>query len=98
MSESGFDANAIDETIHGRVRLGIMAYLAQSSPAAFTELAQVLETTNGNLSVHLTKLEGAGYVAVSKRFEGKKPLTEVTLTEAGAAAWSRYLDTLRALF
>lgn len=93
-----FDVSDIDETIHGRVRLGVMAHLTQASPAPFTELARALGTTNGNLSVHLTKLEEAGYVAVTKRFVGKKPLTEAALTEAGRAAWEAYLDTLRALF
>lgn len=94
----GFDASDIDETIHGRVRLGVMAHLSQASPAAFTELAQALGTTNGNLSVHLTKLEAAGYVTIEKRFAGRKPLTEAALTDEGRAAWSAYLDTLRALF
>ncbi|WP_031554705.1 winged helix-turn-helix domain-containing protein [Parvularcula oceani] len=95
---SEFDAKGIDEVIHGRLRLGVMAHLTQASPAPFTELAQSLGATNGNLSVHLSKLEQAGYVTIDKGFSGKRPLTRVSLTEAGREAWDRYLDTLRTLF
>jgi DNA-binding MarR family transcriptional regulator len=94
----GFDIGEVDETIHGRVRLGVMAHLSQASPAPFTELASALDVTNGNLSVHLGKLEAAGFVRIEKGFEGKKPRTTVYLTEAGREAWSAYLDALRALF
>lgn len=93
----GFDPNAIDEVIHGRMRLGIMAYLAQASPAAFTELARALGATNGNLSVHLTKLEAAGYVETSKRQGRGRGLTTAALTAEGRAAWARYLDQMRGL-
>ncbi|MEM9234380.1 MAG: transcriptional regulator [Pseudomonadota bacterium] len=95
---AGFDASGIDETIHGRLRLGIMAYLGSVSPAGFTELAQVLEATNGNLSVHLRKLEEAGYVRIEKGFEERRPITHVHLTEKGRMAWSTYLDALKPLF
>lgn len=95
---AGFDASGIDETIHGRLRLGVMAYLASASPASFTELAAVLEATNGNLSVHLRKLEEAGYIKVEKGFEGRKPSTTISLTETGRSAWEIYLDSLKPLF
>ena len=95
---AGFDAGGLDEVIHGRMRLGIMAYLAQSDPAGFTELAEALGATNGNLSVHLTRLERAGYVTITKDTRGKRPHTAVALTEAGRAAWRAYLDTMRTLF
>ena len=94
----GFDAGGIDEVIHGRMRLGVMAYLAQSEPAGFTELADALGATNSNLSVHLTRLERAGYVTITKDTRGKRPHTAVALTEAGRTAWSAYLDTMRTLF
>ena len=94
----GFDATGIDETIHGRLRLGVMAYLASASPANFTELARVLEATNGNLSVHLRKLEEAGYIRIDKSQEGRRPVTTVTLTETGRAAWDIYLNSLKPLF
>ena len=79
------------------MRLGALAYLNQVASATFPELADRLGTTNGNLSVHLTKLEEAGYVVVTKRFEGKKPVTEAALTEAGRVAFSGYLDHLAEL-
>lgn len=92
-----FDINRIDEVIHGRVRLGIMAYLSGAGSADFGELKARLQTTDGNLSVHLRKLEEAGFVAVTKRFVGRKPLTEAQLTEEGRAAFVRYLDAMSAL-
>ena len=61
-----FDIARIDEIIHGRIRLGIMAYLSGAETADFNTLKARLQTTDGNLSVHLRKLEGAGFVAVSK--------------------------------
>jgi DNA-binding HxlR family transcriptional regulator len=93
----GFDLEAIDEVIHGRVRLGIMAYLSGVERAEFNELKGRLKVTDGNLSVHLRKLEDAGYVAVEKTFVGRKPLTRARLTEAGRTAFVAYLDALKAL-
>ena len=92
-----FDPNGLDEVIHGRMRLGIMAYLAEVSPAAFTELAQALGATNGNLSVHLTKLEAAGYVKTQKARGRGRGLTTAALTKDGRAAWAAYLDQMRGL-
>ncbi|MCA3363398.1 MAG: transcriptional regulator [Roseomonas sp.] len=94
---AAFDINAIDEVIHGRVRLGIMAYLVGAGSADFATLKAKLDTTDGNLSVHLRKLEEADYVTVTKSFRARKPLTEVTLTEAGRKAFADYLDALRRL-
>jgi len=92
-----FDISRIDEVIHGRVRLGIMAYLSGAGSADFGELKTRLQTTDGNLSVHLRKLEEAGYVEVTKRFVGRKPLTEARLTEDGRLAFVQYLDAVGAL-
>ena len=92
-----FDPNQVDEVIHGRMRLGVMAYLAEASPAAFTELAQALNATNGNLSVHLTKLEAAGYVKTEKARGRGRGLTTVKLTKDGEKAWGAYLDQMRGL-
>jgi len=94
---SNFDIGRIDEVIHGRVRLGIMAYLSGVDSADFSELKARLQTTDGNLSVHLRKLEEAGFVAVSKSFQGRKPLTRAAMTEAGRDAFLRYLDAMSAL-
>ena len=91
------DIGAIDEVIHGRLRLGIMVYLADAEVADFTELKDLLEVTQGNLSVHLRKLEDAGYVAIDKSFVGRKPLTRVRLTPEGRAAFGRYLKTMSQL-
>lgn len=91
------DFGRIDEVIHGRMRLGIMVYLADVEAADFTELKTVLEATQGNLSVHLKKLEEAGYVAISKSFVNNKPLTRVAITAEGRAAFSAYLDALGGL-
>ena len=90
----GFDLDAIDEVIHGRVRLGAMAYLSSARAADFNELKARLQASDGNLSVHLRKLEEAGYVAIHKSFNGRKPLTRVELTEAGSEADARYLAAL----
>ena len=92
-----FDIGRIDEVIHGRVRLGIMAYLSGVESADFGELKVRLQTTDGNLSVHLRKLEDAGFVAVTKRFEGRKPLTEATMTADGRRAFVAYLDAMQGL-
>ena len=90
----GFDIDDIDEVIHGRVRLGVMAYLSGAETAEFNELKARLQATDGNLSVHLRKLEEAGYVELLKTFQARKPLTRARLTEAGRAAFVRYLDAI----
>ena len=87
----------IDEVIHGRMRLGIMVYLADVEAADFTELKTVLEATQGNLSVHLKKLEEAGYVAITKSFVNNKPLTRIAITDAGRTAFAAYLEALGGL-
>jgi DNA-binding HxlR family transcriptional regulator len=92
-----FDIHAIDEVIHGRMRLGVMAYLVGAGSADFSTLKERLQASDGNLSVHLRKLEQAGYVAIRKTFQGRKPLTEVTLTTKGRNAFVRYLESMSGL-
>lgn len=94
---TAFDHTELDDVIHGRLRLGVMAYLSTASPATFLELKAKVNATDGNLSAHLSKLEEAGYVRIEKQFEGKKPVTRVHLTDAGREAWIAYLDRLRAM-
>ena len=94
---TSFDHTELDDVIHGRLRLGIMAYLSTASPATFLELKAKVNATDGNLSAHLSKLEEAGYVRIEKQFEGKKPVTRAHLTDAGREAWIAYLDKLRAM-
>jgi DNA-binding MarR family transcriptional regulator len=92
-----FDIAKIDEIIHGRLRLGIMAYLSTAEEAEFNELKCRLQTSDGNLSVHLRKLEEAGYVTIKKSFAGRKPLTRARLTEKGRTAFVAYLDAIEKL-
>ena len=94
---SSVDIEAIDEVIHGRLRLGIMAYLSAVNPASFPELLDKTGASNGNLSTHLSKLEAAGYVTQEKGYAGKKPQTLVHLTESGRDAWIDYLGTMKSL-
>ncbi len=96
-TENPFDHSAIDDVIHGRLRLGIMAYLTAASPAIFGELKAKTGATDGNLSTHLRKLEDAGYVRQEKRFVGRKPQTRVFLTETGRAAWLAWISRMESL-
>lgn len=95
--ENPFDHNGIDDVIHGRLRLGVMAYLSAASPAVFGELRDRVGTTDGNLSTHLKKLEEAGYVKQEKRFVGKKPQTRIFLTEKGRKAWLAWIARMEAI-
>ncbi|MES1199220.1 MAG: transcriptional regulator [Pseudomonadota bacterium] len=97
MNVSEFDHSSLDDVIHGRLRLGVMAYLSTVSPASFGELKEKTNSTDGNLSTHLSKLEEAGYVRVEKTYNGKKPLTRVHLTKPGRSAWIAYLARLESL-
>jgi len=92
-----FNIDSLDDVIHGRLRLGIMAYLSTAGSAEFPLLKARLQASDGNLSVQLRKLEEAGYVAIDKAFVGKKPQTMVTLTAAGRMAYIAYLDAMRKL-
>jgi DNA-binding MarR family transcriptional regulator len=94
---ASFDVDSLDEVIHGRMRLGIMAYLAHAEAADFTELKDALNATQGNLSIHLRKLEDAGYVAIDKSFLNRKPLTRARLTDAGRQAFAAYLEAMTRL-
>ena len=96
-TEHNLNLEAIDDVIHGRLRLGVMAYLSAVNPASFPELLDKTGATNGNLSTHLTKLETAGYIHQEKGYRGKRPQTLVHLTEDGRAAWIKYLDAMRSL-
>jgi DNA-binding MarR family transcriptional regulator len=87
----------LDRLIHERMRLGIISALAANRSLTFNDLKRLLETTDGNLSVHARKLEEAGYIACSKSFEGRMPKTEYTLTDKGRKALARYLDHMEAL-
>jgi DNA-binding transcriptional ArsR family regulator len=95
--ETDFDYRGIDDVIHGRVRLAIMAYLSGAGSADFNELKQRAAVNDGNLSVHLRKLEEAGYVDIEKRFVGKKPQTLCRLSDKGREAWIAYIGQIQRL-
>jgi DNA-binding MarR family transcriptional regulator len=94
---SGFDYREIDDVIHGRVRLSVMAFLSGAGAADFNELKARVGGTDGNLSVHLRKLEDAGYVLLKKGLRGKRPQTIVTLTKKGREAWIAYIARMEEL-
>lgn len=87
----------LDEVVHQRNRLAILAALAEASKAEFGFLQTTLELTPGNLSRHLEILESAGYVAIEKGYNGKRPRTWVRITKAGRAALRAEVTALRAL-
>ena len=84
----------LDQLIHERLRLGIVCTLAMHDALTFTELRDLLQTTDGNLSVQARRLEEAGYIACLKRFEGRKPKTTYKLTARGRDALEDYLEVL----
>ncbi len=94
---SPFDHNRLDDVIHGRIRLGVVAYLSAVESALFGELRDQVGATDGNLSAHLRKLEDAGYVRAEKSFVNRKPQTRLALTPEGRKAWRAWLDRIDAL-
>ena len=87
----------LDRLIHERTRLGIVSALAVNDSLTFTELKNLLDTTDGNVSVHTRKLEDAGYVLCTKSFAGRVPKTEFQLTAAGRKQLEKYLKHMEAL-
>jgi DNA-binding transcriptional ArsR family regulator len=92
-----FDHSAIDELLQSRVRLAIVAYLASAAQADFSAVRDAIRTTDGNASVHLRKLEDAGYVSADKRFVERKPHTVYALTDRGRRALLDYVAHLESL-
>ncbi len=90
-------SNELDKTIHERMRLGIISALAANASLSFTDLKNLLNTTDGNISVHARKLEEAGYLTCEKSFKGRVPLTEYRITTDGREALNRYLNHMEAL-
>jgi DNA-binding MarR family transcriptional regulator len=86
-----------DRLIHERIRLGMVSALAANESLSFNELKKLLQTTDGNLSVHARKLEEAKYVECEKYFEGRLPRTVYRLTAAGRRALESYLDQMEVL-
>lgn len=84
----------LDRVIHEKGRLAITSMLAASSELSFTELRDTLGMTDGNITAHVRTLQEAGYVAVTKSFQGSRPLTTFALTEAGRKAFAEYIGLL----
>ncbi len=84
----------LDPIIHERLRLGMLSALVVQESMSFTELRDLLQTTDGNLSVQARKLEAAGYVVCDKRFVARKPKSTYRLSTVGRAALENYLETL----
>jgi DNA-binding HxlR family transcriptional regulator len=93
----GGAAPQLDRLIHERMRLGIVSTLAVHDSLSFNDLKRLLQTTDGNLSVHARKLEEAHYITCTKFFEGRQPKTEYRLTPSGRQALERYLNHMEAL-
>ncbi len=87
----------LDRLIHERTRLAIISALAVNESMTFNDLKTLLNTTDGNLSVHARKLEEAGYVVCLKSFDGRIPKTEFKITPEGQLALERYLNHMEAL-
>ncbi len=87
----------LDRLIHERIRLGIVSALAVNRSLSFNNLKALMNTTDGNLSVHARKLEDAGYISCEKSFEGRMPKTEYALTNVGRSALERYLEHMEAI-
>ena len=96
-ASSNFNIDDLDAVIHGRVRLGVMACLAAGERIDFTRLNTRLGTTDGTLSVHLRKLEEAGYVQVEKAYNGRRPVTRISISPAGRRAFKKYLSVIEQL-
>ena len=94
---AGKVSGELDKVIHERLRLGIISALAANEKLSFTELKNLLATSDGNISVPARKLEEAGYVTFEKSFKGRMPLTEYKITKEGRKALVRYLDHMEAL-
>ena len=88
---------SLDRLIHERMRLGIVSALAAKESLTFNELKTLMDTTDGNLSVHARKLEDGGYITCIKSFEGRLPKTEYKITAAGRRALEGYLNHMEAL-
>jgi DNA-binding HxlR family transcriptional regulator len=86
--------SSLDPVIHSQIRLAVLSILISVKQADFNHLKKTIGTTDGNLSIHLSKLEEAGYIAIRKSFQGKKPLTTCSITEDGKDAFANYLKAL----
>lgn len=94
---AGQVSESLDKLIHDRTRLGMISALAANEKLSFTDLKNLLNTSDGNISVHARKLEDAGYLTCEKSFSGRTPLTEYAITADGRATLEQYLNHMEAL-
>jgi DNA-binding MarR family transcriptional regulator len=92
-----YDYTQLDDVIHARIRLAVMSVLITVEEAEFTFLREKVNTTDGNLSIHLKKLEEAGYITVNKRFVDRKPQSTYRISETGRNALEEYIEKLEQL-
>jgi DNA-binding HxlR family transcriptional regulator len=92
-----YDYQQLDEIIHSRIRLAIISVLVSLDEAEFTFLKEKVNTTDGNLSIHLKKLEEVGYISIRKEFINRKPITTYKLTDHGRNAFEIYISRLEQL-
>ncbi|MDG1276268.1 MAG: transcriptional regulator [Algoriphagus sp.] len=85
----------LDPLLHSQLRLAVMSLLISVEEAEFTFLKEKTESTAGNLSVQLDKLEKAGYISIEKSFRGKRPLTTCRITDNGLQAFEEYVENLK---
>jgi DNA-binding MarR family transcriptional regulator len=89
----GFDQ--LDPLLHSQLRLAVMSLLISVESADFVYIKEQTESTAGNLSVQIDKLSTAGYIEVTKQFEGKKPKTTCEVTDKGITAFEAYVKTIQ---
>lgn len=94
---SAFNTADLDALIHSKIRLGIMAYLAKSESARFSDIREAVGASDGNLSTHLKRLEAGGYVELEKNFTDGKPQTTLHITPEGREAWHNWVADILAL-
>jgi DNA-binding MarR family transcriptional regulator len=92
-----FNYHQLDEIIHSRIRLAVMSVLVSIDQADFTFLKDQVKTTDGNLSIHLRKLEAAGYIASTKQFLNRRPVSSYRMTPKGRIAFANYVEKIEKL-
>jgi DNA-binding MarR family transcriptional regulator len=92
-----FDYQKIDDVIHSRIRTAIMAVLIAVDEAEFTFIRDKINATDGNLSVHLKKLEDNKYITVTKKFIDRKPHSLYKITDTGRKAFEDYIKNLESI-
>jgi DNA-binding MarR family transcriptional regulator len=95
---SAFDINNLNKVFESRIRLGVMSILSVNDDADFNRLKDLLKVTDGNLASHISALEKANYIQISKEFVGKKPRTTYKITDEGKSAFQQHLSSLEKMF